>query len=121
MTTEEILVIDTHQYLFLITVELVERVTLIDGDTRMQPSRTLLVFHHQHFAMQVDQAVADVMHRCFAQAAGFELFLIAQQTICPFLYLHLRVKLRLEPIYIAIIGIKCVLFCPFRIKTKDIA
>ena len=63
VTTEEILVVDTHQHLFLIAVQLVERVALIDRDTRMQPSRTALVFYKQHFAMQIDQTVADIMHR----------------------------------------------------------
>ena len=115
MATEEIIIVDTHEDLFLIAVQLVERVALVDRDTRMEPSRTALVFYHQHFAMQVNQSVAEVLYRFFAEAAGFECFLVVQQTVCPFLHFRLRVKLRAEPVYIMVVGLQSVLFRPFGI------
>ena len=87
----------------------------------MQPTRTTLIFHEQHFAMQVDQSVADIMHCRLTQSAGFQLFLIAQQAVSPLLNLCLRVKLRLEPINIAVIRIQRILLCPLDIITQHIA
>ena len=120
MTTIEIVVVDTHEHLFLIAVKLVERMALIDRDTRMQPTRTTLVFHEEHFAMEIDQTVAYIMYRFLGQAAGFELFLIAKQTISPFLHFRLRVKLRTEPIDVVIACLEGVFLSPFGIKTKDV-
>ena len=71
--------------------------------------------------MQVDQAIANIMYRCLGETRRFELFLVAEQTISPFLNLHLRIKLRFEPIDIAVVRVERVLLSPFRIKTKDIA
>ena len=79
----------------------------------MEPSRTTLVFDEEHFAMEVDESVADVLYRFCAEAAGFERFLIVQQFVCPFLYFRLCVELRTEPIDIVIMRLQGVLFGPF--------
>ena len=118
MTTEEILIVDTHQYFFLIAVEFGERVALVDGDTRVQPSRTTLVFHEQHFAVEVNQSVADVMYSRLTQAGSLELFLIAEQAICPFLHFGLGVELGFEPVDISVIGVKGIVLCPLQIEAQ---
>ena len=102
MTAIEILVIDTHEHLFLVGIELIERVTLIDGDTRMEPSRTALILNHQHFAMEINQAVADILRSLFAQTCCFELFRILHEAVVPLLHFDLRIKLRTEPIDVSI-------------------
>ena len=71
--------------------------------------------------MQIDQAVADILYCRLTQAAGLQLFLVTQQTVCPFLHFHLCVKLWFEPVDIAVVRIQCVRFSPLGIITQDVA
>ena len=84
----------------------------IDGDKA--------IYHKQHFAMQINQAIADILYCRLTQAAGFQLFLIAQETICPLLHFHLRIKLRFEPVDITVARIQCVRFSPLGIITQHV-
>ena len=121
MTAVEIIVVDAHQHLFLVAIELGERVALIDGDTRVQPSRTTLVFNKQHFAMEINESVADIFRRYGTQSAGFELFLVAHEAVVPFLYFDLRVKFRFEEIDIAVVGVESVFLRPLQVVAEHIA
>ena len=121
MTAIEIIVVDAHQYLFLVRIEFVERMALIDRDTRMQPSRPALVFHEEHLAMEINQSVAYILRRSGTQSAGFELFLVAHQAVVPSLHLRLGIKLRTEPIDIVIACLEGMLFSPFCIISQHVS
>ena len=120
MTAIEILIIDTHEHLFLVGIEFIERVALVDRDTRMEPSRTALILDHQHLAMEVNQAVADILRSLFAQTCCFELLRILHEAVVPLLHFDLRIKLRTEPIDVSIAGLKGILLRPLGIITQDI-
>ena len=71
--------------------------------------------------MQIDQAVADILYCRLTQAAGLQLFLVTQQTICPLLNLRLGIKLRFEPVDITVVRIQRIRLRPFEVKAQHIA
>ena len=121
MTAEEVIVVDTHDDLLLILIQLVEAVGLVDRDTWVQQFRMLLVADEQHFAMQIEQTVLEVIQSVITQLVITLCLRTSQLLIEVVLDLTLVVKFIFEPEDITIAGIEEVLFRIFRIKTECIA
>ena len=121
VATEEIVVVDIHQHALLVVVQLVERVALIDTDTRVQHLRIALVLHEQYLAVQVNHAVAQVLTLLFAQPCCLPRRVVCYQVVEVTLHLHLRVKLLGEVIHIPVVRAQETLFGYLRVVAEHIA
>ena len=122
MAAIEVIVVDVHQNTLLVVVELVVGVRLIDADTRVKHLGVLLVAYEQHFAMQIEQSLAQVDSLVFVHEACFVQLVVAlQYGIKVVLHFHLGVKLVFEPEDVSVIRVQEALFGCFCIVAEHIA
>ena len=107
---------NTHHHLFLVIIELIVAVALVECNTRVEHVGVLLVLDKEHLAMQVHQTILDIL-LVFSEITA----LLGHQRIEILLHLHLRIKLRLEPVDIVVVGVEEGLYGLIGINAKHIA
>lgn len=112
----EIVVVDVHEELALVGIQLAEVMRLIHGDTWVEHRRVLLVTHEENLAMEIEQAIEDVID--IALALQCSTVLRVEEVL---LNLALGVKVLREVVDIAVVGEEEVLLHKLGIIAKDFA